>query len=185
MNGVHQSNGIVFNNSGKQFFHTLSSPYNSDSNVNRPVIMERKEVKIGESAELEKAFTEKDIELFANLVGDFNPVHFDSEYAKQGGVFEDKVVHGVLVFGLLSTLAGTILPGKGSIFMSQDIRFVRPVYINELVKASITLKEAHSTMKSGDKKVVFVFNTEVRKSNGEIALTGQARIYHPNLSLVE
>ena len=139
-------------------------------------------IKIGESAEMKRSFSAQDVSTFAQLSGDYNPLHFDAEFARNS-LFKDRIVHGVLVSSLLSKLAGTVMPGAGSIYMSQEIRFLKPVYIDQAVVARVVLKEALSTRKSGDKKVIFVVETEVRSEEGDLLVSGISRLYHPDLQV--
>lgn len=135
---------------------------------------------------MKRRFSAQDVSDFARLSGDYNPLHFDSEFAKQNGLFKDRIVHGVLVSSLLSNLAGTVMPGAGSIYMSQELKFLRPVYIDQEIEASVVLKEAQSTRKSGDKKVIFVVETEIRSvDNGDLLVCGISRLYHANLEVIE
>lgn len=94
---------------------------------------------LDEYAALERQFTEIDVENFASISGDFNPVHLDEEYAKTTR-FGNRIVHGMLCSSLFSTLFATCLPG--SIYINQSLEFVKPVYINDVLEAKIIVKEA-------------------------------------------
>ena len=69
-------------------------------------------VKVGDSANMKRSFSSHDVSDFAKLSGDYNPLHFDADFARKEGIFKDRIVHGVLVSSMLSKLAGTVLPGK-------------------------------------------------------------------------
>jgi 3-hydroxybutyryl-CoA dehydratase len=98
------------------------------------------ELKIGESAQISKKITESDIELFARATGDFNPVHLDQAYAEKTS-FKGRIAHGLLSVGLLSTILGNTLPGHGTIYLSQEVKFLAPVRIGDTITAKVEVIE--------------------------------------------
>ena len=78
--------------------------------------------------------SEDDIKSFADVSGDYNPVHMDEEYAS-GTFFRSRIAHGMLTASFISTVLGTRLPGPGCIYLSQNLRFLAPVRIGDTVKA--------------------------------------------------
>lgn len=98
------------------------------------------ELKIGDSAQISKTITEGDIELFARATGDFNPIHLDQAYAEKT-MFKGRIAHGLLSVGLLSSILGNILPGHGTIYLSQEIRFLAPVRIGDTLTARVEVIE--------------------------------------------
>jgi 3-hydroxybutyryl-CoA dehydratase len=88
----------------------------------------------GERATWTKTITETDVYAFAGLTGDFNPIHVDAEFAKRSR-FGERIAHGLLTAGLISAVLGMRLPGPGGIFMSQTLRFRRPVRIGDTITA--------------------------------------------------
>ena len=90
------------------------------------------ELKPGMSASFEKTVTERDIELFGEVSGDMNPVHFDEEFARKT-IFRGRIAHGVLCLSYISTVLGMKMPGPGTIFMSATSRFKAPVRIGDTV----------------------------------------------------
>ena len=100
------------------------------------------ELKPGMSERYEKTVTERDVELFGEVSGDMNPVHFDEEFARKT-VFRGRVAHGALSIGFISALLGTRLPGNGSIFLSASIVFKIPVRIGDKVVTTATVREVN------------------------------------------
>jgi 3-hydroxybutyryl-CoA dehydratase len=98
------------------------------------------EMKIGDSASFTKTVTETDVVLYAGISGDFNPAHINEEEAKKG-MFGRRIAHGMLSAGFISNVLGTTLPGPGTIYMGQELRFTKPVYIGDTVTATITVRE--------------------------------------------
>jgi 3-hydroxybutyryl-CoA dehydratase len=98
------------------------------------------DLKPGMSESFSKTVSERDVELFGEISGDMNPVHFDEAYAKNT-MFRGRIVHGVLVLSYLSTVLGTKMPGPGAIFMSQTTSFKAPVRIGDTVTAICTVRE--------------------------------------------
>jgi 3-hydroxybutyryl-CoA dehydratase len=98
------------------------------------------DLKVGQSATMEKTVTEDDIQAFGRATGDMNPVHFDEEYAKKT-LFKGRVAHGVLSIGFISAVLGMKLPGEGTIFVSATVEFKAPVRIGDTVVTTGTVKE--------------------------------------------
>ena len=98
------------------------------------------ELKIGDSAQLSKTITDTDINDFARVTGDFNPVHLDQAYAERT-IFKGRIAHGLLSVGLLSNILGNILPGHGTIYLSQEVKFLAPVRIGDTITARVEVME--------------------------------------------
>jgi phosphotransacetylase/acyl dehydratase len=130
------------------------------------------EIAIGESASLEKAITREDIELYAAVSGDANPTHLDEEFAAKSP-FKGVIAHGMLTAGLISNLLGNRLPGPGTIYLGQDLRFRRPVRAGDVVKVTVTARE-----KRPERSVV-VFDCLCANQRGEAVLTGTAEVIAP------
>lgn len=96
------------------------------------------ELSVGQSDELTKTVTEKDIASFAEVTGDNNPVHLDAAYAA-ATPFKTRIAHGMLSAGYISAVIGTKLPGPGAIYIGQALRFKRPVKIGDVVTAKATI----------------------------------------------
>lgn len=98
------------------------------------------DLKLGISASFGKTVSEADIAFFAGFSGDTNPVHINQAFAEQTQ-FKGRIAHGMLSAGFISTVLGTKLPGPGSIYMSQTLRFKAPVKIGDTVTATCTVTE--------------------------------------------
>lgn len=98
------------------------------------------EMKIGDTASVSKTITDANITLFAGITGDFNPVHINEEYAKET-MFGQRIAHGMLAGSLFSTVLGTQLPGEGCIYLGQDLKFTKPVFLGDTITATVTVTE--------------------------------------------
>ena len=113
--------------------------------------------KVGEKAEFSKTISESDVYSFAGISGDMNPIHID-EIAAQNSFAGHRIVHGALLNGFISTVIGMKLPGPGTIYMEQCSQFVKPVYINDTVKAVVEIIEIINGQKGILKLDTKVFN---------------------------
>lgn len=96
------------------------------------------DLSVGQSASFAKTITEADILMFSAVSGDTNPVHLDAEYAA-GTMFKQRIAHGMLSAGLISAVLGTHLPGPGTVYLAQSLKFRTPVKIGETVTATATV----------------------------------------------
>ena len=130
------------------------------------------ELKPGDAASLAHTLTLKDIELFAILSGDVNPTHVDEAFAKSD-VFHRLVAHGMWGGALISAVLGTELPGPGTIYLGQSLRFHRPVGVGDTVSVSVTVKH-----KFADGHRV-VFDCTAINQHGETVISGTAEVQAP------
>ena len=98
------------------------------------------DLEIGMSRYLQKQITDRDIELFAEVSTDHNPVHLDDDYARDT-IFEGRIAHGMLTAGLISAVIGEQLPGHGTIYMGQSLKFLAPVRPGDTVLAEVSVRE--------------------------------------------
>ena len=96
------------------------------------------EIRVGDSAELTRTLKPQDIELFAVMSGDVNPAHVDDEYAKSD-MFHKVIAHGMWGGALISAVLGTELPGPGTIYLNQSLKFLHPVGLGDTVTVRITV----------------------------------------------
>nr|WP_294518253.1 bifunctional enoyl-CoA hydratase/phosphate acetyltransferase [uncultured Rhodopila sp.] len=130
------------------------------------------EMAIGDSAQIQRSFTQSDIELFANVSGDVNPSHLDPVYA-DGTLFHGIVAHGMLGASLFSAVLGNMLPGPGTIYLGQDLRFRRPVKPGDSLTVKVTVRS-----KDPVKKRV-VLDCVCTNQAGEDVITGTAEVVAP------
>lgn len=134
--------------------------------------MRLEEIEVGRWAETRRTVTETDVVLFAAVTGDHNPVHMD-EVAARASRFGGRIAHGMLTAGLVSAVLGTKLPGPGSIYVGQTLRFTRPVRIGDTVTARVEVVEVLV-----EKRRVRL-STVCRNQDGERVLEGEATVLVP------
>jgi phosphotransacetylase/acyl dehydratase len=125
------------------------------------------ELKVGESASLSHTVTQRDIDLFATVTGDVNPAHVDPAYAATD-TFHHIIIQGMWGAGLISTLLGTKLPGPGTIYLGQDLRFPYPVSIGDTVTATVAVREKKLAMHE------VVLDCVCTNQQGTVVITGSA-----------
>nr|WP_321461781.1 MaoC family dehydratase [uncultured Cohaesibacter sp.] len=133
------------------------------------------QLSIGQKASFEKTISEADIQMFCGISGDINPVHVSSVAASKS-VFGNRVAHGILVSGLTSAVLGMQLPGPGTIYMGQDLRFVAPVYIGDTITAEVEVVEILA-----EKRIVKLKTTST-KQDGTVVISGMATVRPPEKS---
>lgn len=104
------------------------------------------DLEVGMSDGFAKTITDADVTLFAGISGDTNPIHINDDYAETT-VFKKRIVHGMFSAALISTVAGTKLPGPGAIYIDQQIKFKAPVFIGDTANARITVEEIDTRRK--------------------------------------
>jgi len=129
------------------------------------------DLEIGMSHETEHTITEDDIEAFASVSGDRNPLHMDEDYAKTT-IFKGRIAHGALTASYISGILGNDLPGPGAIFTDLSLQFKRPVRIGDVVTARAEVTEK---MEKGSRVVLAVKCTV----NGKAVVEGEARVVAP------
>jgi phosphotransacetylase/acyl dehydratase len=131
------------------------------------------EIQVGDTASLTRTLTEKDIQVFAIMSGDINPAHVDIEFANSD-MFHKIIGHGMWGGALISTVLGTQLPGPGTIYLGQTIRFKKPVAIGDTLVVKVT-----ATEKKPEKNRV-IFSCECCNQKNEVVMEGQAEVIAPS-----
>lgn len=130
------------------------------------------EINIGDSASLTRTLTKKDIQLFAIVTGDMNPAHLDENYAKTD-IFQQIVGHGMWTGSMFSTLLGMQLPGLGTIYLSQTLKFLKPVHLGDTITAAVRV------IAKDDKHKHITLETLCANEQGEHVLEGVAVVLPP------
>lgn len=131
-----------------------------------------KKISVGDKFDYDFSFTNEDVILFSKATGDFNPIHLDSEYAKNT-IFKKPIVHGFLGGSVFSKVFGTLYPGNGTIYLKQDLSFFKPMYRLEKYKATFEI------MTTNVKKNRALVKTLIIDNKSEIIINGEALIQHP------
>ena len=126
------------------------------------------ELNVGDEFRLEYSVSDSDVQKFGEISGDFNPAHFDEDYAK-GTVFKTRIAHGMISVAKFSGIFGMDMPGLGAIWGGQTLKFLAPVQFNELYTAVARVKE------KGEKNVVF--SCWVEDKEGKHVLEGEGVLY--------
>lgn len=129
-------------------------------------------ISVGDSAEVSKTITEQNINDFAQVSGDHNPAHLDEEYANNTA-FKHRIAHGMFVSSLISSVLGNELPGHGTIYMTQSLKFMAPVYINDTITARVEVIEMISEKKR------IIFKTTCTNQEGKTVIDGEALVSPP------
>lgn len=130
------------------------------------------EMKIGDNASFTKTITDTDIYLYAGISGDFNPAHVNQVEAEKG-MFGNRIAHGMLSAGLISAVLGTMLPGPGTIYMGQELRFTKPVFVGDTITATITVAELIPEKNRAK------LETVCTNQDGEVVIKGMATVMPP------
>lgn len=132
------------------------------------------EYKIGDTASIEKTLSESDVYLYAGITGDFNSVHINKVDAEKS-IFGQRIAHGLLVGGLISTAIGMYLPGKGTVYLEQSMKFRKPVFLGDTVKATVTITEILNISKR-----IYRMSTIVTNQDNVEVITGEAIVMAPS-----
>jgi 3-hydroxybutyryl-CoA dehydratase len=135
--------------------------------------MNIEDIKIGMSESYSQTITDSDVKTFSGISGDKNPVHMDDNYA-EASRYKKRIAHGLLSSSFFSALFGTKLPGEGCVYVSQNLSFIRPVYINDTVTATVTVTQIDKE----NRRIFFDTICTVRKKK---VITGAAEIYLPEV----
>jgi len=137
----------------------------------KPENMQFDEIGVGRNAQFTHTVTERDIELFTELTGDYHPLHHDDDYAAQTQ-FGSRITQGLLTASFISRIIGMHLPGKRALYLSQDLKFIRPVHIGDTLNVIGTI-----TAKETEKRDTIVIKTDIYNQDDTLVLTGTAKVW--------
>lgn len=130
------------------------------------------QIDLGDKARFQKTITESDVYMYAGVTGDLNPVHIDAVHAETS-MFKERIAHGMLSAGFISAVLGLQLPGPGTIYMSQSLKFTAPVRIGDTVCAEVEVIERN------EEKNRIKLKTVCTNQNGDVVLSGEAMVMPP------
>ncbi|TCO77976.1 MaoC family dehydratase [Marinisporobacter balticus] len=126
--------------------------------------MPYEQICIGDKASFSKVIEEGHLASFADITGDFNPIHLDSDFAARTR-FKKRIVHGMLTNSLISAVLGTKLPGMNTLYLSQNSKFVAPAFIGDELTATVEVKE-----KKDEKKLIILKTVVTNQLGNEISI---------------
>jgi len=124
----------------------------------------------GDNYQLEFSFTQNEVEDFARLTGDTNPVHLNADYASRT-LFKKPIIHGVLGASIFSKIMGTLFPGEGTIYLSQQLEFKRPMYVDTTYKALVQVNETNL-----DKHTAILTTRILDNATNKLVIDGKALV---------
>ena len=127
------------------------------------------QINIGDTAKFSKTISESDVYLYAGITGDYNPAHLNEIEAKST-IFGERIAHGLLSAGLISAALGVQLPGPGTVYLGQDLRFLKPVRFGDTITAIVEVVERI------EKKNIVKLSTKCLNQNNEVVITGTATV---------
>jgi len=127
---------------------------------------------VGDGFRFERFISSTDVQEFAEIIDDRNPVHIDDEFARNTS-FKKRIVHGAFLAGLISKVLGMDFPGKGTIYISQNSVFKRPVFVDTRVSVEVKITEVLTERRR------LVLDTKILNENGEVCLAGTATVWIP------
>lgn len=131
-----------------------------------------KDMKLGDAASVTKTIAESDVYLFAGITGDLNPAHTNEVTASQTP-FKGRIAHGILTAGLISTVLGMHLPGPGTIYLGQELKFTKPVHMGDTITATATVSDIML------EKNKVKLDTICTNQNGDVVIKGEAIVMPP------
>ncbi len=130
----------------------------------------KKLLEVGDTFQHQFSFSQQEVNLFAIVTGDSNPLHLDEQYAAQTQ-FKRPIMHGFLGGSIFSKVFGVLFPGEGTVYLSQNMKFLRPMYVDTLYEAVFTVQEVNR-----EKNTAIVKTQMIDKSTGKATIDGEATV---------
>jgi acyl dehydratase len=128
-------------------------------------------IKPGDTYTHSVEFKQKDVDVFAEITGDCNPIHIDAEYAANT-IFKRPIVHGFFSGAVFSKVFGTLFPGEGTIYLSQEMKFMAPIFVDEPYEARFEVLEVNT------EKHIGIIGCTLVNAQGKACITGSAKLKH-------
>ena len=129
-------------------------------------------IQVGDTASFTKTISESDVYMYAGISGDFNPAHINAVEAEKG-MFKERIAHGMLTASFISTVLGVHLPGPGTIYLSQELSFKKPVRFGDTIEAKVEVIERIV------EKNRLILRTTCTNQHGELVIDGKAMVMPP------
>ena len=129
------------------------------------------DIRLGDRASVKKTIYENDVDTFAKISGDINPVHLDKDFAESTR-FKQRIAHGMLIGSLISAVLGTEMPGPGTIYLSQHLNFKAPVFFGDTITTEVEVIEKF------EEKHWLRLKTSCSNQSGKIVLDGEAMVVY-------
>ncbi len=142
-------------------------PYTPDDND--PKHLSLNDITVGYEASLSHSVTQQDLDAFAALTGDFNPVHMDAEFARAQG-FGKPIVHGMLTASFISTMVGMLLPGRGALWTAQTLKFTRPCFVDDTITVTSTVSHLSTATRT------ITCDVNITNQSGDTLVSGESQI---------
>ena len=126
-------------------------------------------IQIGDEATITRTITEEIVRTFAEFSGDHNALHLEEEFASQTR-FKQRIAHGMITASFFSAIIGTLLPGYGSLYLSQDLNFKKPIMINDIIQVKVKVVQKVSSTK------MLVLKTTASNQHSQVVLSGTAKV---------
>lgn len=132
------------------------------------------QIQVGQQFEVSFQYSQEQVNAFIDVTGDDNPLHHDADFAARS-IFKRPIMHGFLSASIFSKIFGTDFPGEGTIYLSQSLNFLRPMYVDQPYRAVVEVAELYPDKNQGK------FLTQVYSGEGKVTISGEALLMNPGV----